>query len=83
MSFSAALDEDDLVEALQRKPRAPWTEVAEVIGTNAVTASRRWERLRSTGAAWVTGTPGPGTCDAQCLAYVDVTCEPSAKTRVA
>lgn len=85
MAFSAELDEDDLalVEALQRDPRAPWTEVADVVGTNPVTASRRWERLRSTGAAWVTGTPGPGTWDAQCLAYVDVTCEPSARTRVA
>lgn len=85
MALSAALDEDDLVlvEALQRDPRAPWTEIAEVVGTNAVTASRRWERLRSAGAAWVTGAPGPGTWDAQCLAYVDVTCEPRAKTRVA
>ncbi len=80
-----ALDEDDLAlaEALQRDPRAPWTTVAEVVGTNAVTASRRWERLRATGAAWVTGTPGPGSHHAQVLAYVDVTCMPSEKTRVA
>jgi DNA-binding Lrp family transcriptional regulator len=85
MSRLVALDEDDLalVEALQRDPRAPWTSVAEVVGTNAVTASRRWERLRATGAAWVTGAPGPGSHHAQCLAYVDVTCLPSAKTRVA
>jgi DNA-binding Lrp family transcriptional regulator len=85
MHESVALDEDDLalVEALQRNPRAPWTTVAELTGTNAVTASRRWERLRSTGAAWVTGTPGPGSYHARCLAYVDVTCLPSAKTRVA
>jgi DNA-binding Lrp family transcriptional regulator len=85
MHGSVALDEDDLalVEALQRDPRAPWTTVAEVVGTNPVTASRRWERLRSTGAAWATGTPGPGSYHAQCLAYVDVTCLPSAKTRVA
>ena len=80
-----ALDEDDLAlaEALQRDPRAPWTTVAEVVGTNAVTASRRWERLRGSGAAWVTGTPGPGSHHAQVLAYVDVTCIPSEKTRVA
>jgi DNA-binding Lrp family transcriptional regulator len=80
-----ALDENDLAlaEALQRDPRAPWTTVAEVVGTNAVTASRRWERLRATGAAWVTGTPGPGSHHAQVLAYVDVTCMPSEKTRVA
>jgi DNA-binding Lrp family transcriptional regulator len=85
MQHSVALDEDELalVEALQRGPRAPWTEVAEVVGTNAVTASRRWERLRATGAAWVTGVPGPGSHHAQLLAYVDVTCLPSEKTRVA
>lgn len=82
---SVALDEDDLalVEALQRDPRAPWTTVAAVVGTNAVTASRRWERLRATGAAWVTGAPGPGSQHAQLLAYVDVTCLPSEKSRVA
>jgi DNA-binding Lrp family transcriptional regulator len=80
-----ALDEDDLalVEALQRDPRAPWTAVADVVGTNAVTASRRWERLRASGAAWVTGTPGPGSHHAQVLAYVEVSCLPSEKTRVA
>lgn len=85
MQQSRALDEDDLalVEALQRDPRAPWTTVAELVGTNAVTASRRWERLRAGGAAWVTGTPGPGSQHAQLLAYVDVTCLPSEKTRVA
>ncbi|SHN69094.1 DNA-binding transcriptional regulator, Lrp family [Geodermatophilus obscurus] len=85
MLESVDLGEDDLalVEALQRDPRAPWTSVADVVGTNAVTASRRWERLRSTGAAWITGTPGPGSYHAQVLAYVDVTCLPSEKTRVA
>ncbi|WP_369134619.1 Lrp/AsnC family transcriptional regulator [Modestobacter sp. I12A-02662] len=85
MSDLVALDEDDLalVEALQRDPRAPWTEVAEVVGTNAVTASRRWERLRAAGAAWVTGAPGPHSYHAQVLAYVEVTCLPSEKTRVA
>ncbi len=85
MPGMVALDEDDLalVEALQRDPRAPWTSVADLVGTNAVTASRRWERLRATGAAWVTGTPGPGSHHAQVLAYVEVTCLPSLKTRVA
>ena len=85
MHGSVALDDGDLglVEALQRDPRAPWTTVAEVVGTNAVTASRRWDRLRSTGAAWVTGTPGLGSYHARCLAYVDVSCLPSAKTWVA
>ena len=85
MTGSVALDEDDLalVEALQRDPRAPWTTVADVVGTNPVTASRRWERLRASGAAWVTGTPGPGSHHAQVLAYVEVTCLPSLKTRVA
>jgi DNA-binding Lrp family transcriptional regulator len=80
-----ALNEDDLalVEALQRDARAPWTAVSEVVGTNAVTASRRWERLRAAGTAWVTGTPGAGSHHAQVLAFVDVRCLPSEKTRVA
>ena len=52
MPGMVALDEDDLalVEALQRDPRAPWTSVADLVGTNAVTASRRWERLRADAA---------------------------------
>ena len=85
MPGSVRLDEADLtlIEVLQRNPRAPWTAVAAVAGTNAVTASRRWERLRSAGSAWVIGTPGPVTRDAQCLAYVDVTCSPGSTTRVA
>src|SRR3954453_23509966 len=85
MHQSVALDEDDLalVEALQRDPRAPWTAVAEMVGTNAATASRRWERLIASGGAWVTGAPGPGSQHAQLLAYVEATCLPSEKTRVA
>jgi len=79
------LDEDDLalVEALQRDPRAPWTHVAEMTGTNAVTAARRWERLRDSGVAWITATPAPGSQHAQLLAYVEVSCLPSEKVRVA
>ncbi len=85
MQRSVVLHEEDLalLEALQRDPRAPWTSVAELVGTNAVTVSRRWERLRASGAAWVTGAPGPGSHHAQVLAYVEVTCMPSEKTRVA
>jgi DNA-binding Lrp family transcriptional regulator len=85
MLESVVLNEDDLalVEALQRDPRAPWTQVAEMIGTNAVTAARRWERLHASGAAWITATPGLGSHHARLLAYVEVTCLPSEKIRVA
>ncbi|MFJ8334841.1 Lrp/AsnC family transcriptional regulator [Streptomyces sp. NPDC094437] len=50
------LDELDraLVQALQIHPRAPWTLVGEVLGVNAVTAARRWQRLERAGLAWVT-----------------------------
>ncbi|MGL3805293.1 Lrp/AsnC family transcriptional regulator [Paeniglutamicibacter sp. R2-26] len=49
------LDELDLqiINALQVEPRAPWTALAKVIGTDAVTLARRWERIAGRGLAWV------------------------------
>lgn len=49
-----ALSERELevVTALQRDPRASWATVGELIGTNATTASRIWQRLEHAGLAW-------------------------------
>ncbi|KAA9157333.1 Lrp/AsnC family transcriptional regulator [Amycolatopsis acidicola] len=63
MQDKVRLDELDrlLVNALQVSPRASWTQVASVLGVDAVTVARRWERLRESGTAWVTayvGRPG-------------------------
>jgi DNA-binding Lrp family transcriptional regulator len=85
MHESVNLRDEDLalVEALQVAPRAPWGAVADALGVSAATAMRRWQRLADAGIAWVTGTPGVGVWADQCLAYVDVTCSPSAKVAVA
>ncbi|MER7015890.1 Lrp/AsnC family transcriptional regulator [Saccharopolyspora sp. NPDC000359] len=69
-----ALDELDraILHALQISPRASWTAVGRVLGVDAVTAARRWERLRSTGRAWTTCYPGVRLIDASFTAYVEI-----------
>lgn len=72
-----ALDEVDtaMVHALQLNPRAPWTLIGEVIGIDPVTARRRWNRLESAGAAWLTAYPALRRGAAGVLAFVEVNCE--------
>lgn len=43
-----------LLHALQIEPRASWSELAPVVGADAATLSRRWQRMRDEGIAWVT-----------------------------
>ncbi|GGL99705.1 Lrp/AsnC family transcriptional regulator [Nakamurella endophytica] len=69
-------DELRLVDALQLAPRAPWAAVGGVLGTAPVTASRRWAELVEDGTAWVTAAPGMARHNAQCVAYVEITCRP-------
>jgi DNA-binding Lrp family transcriptional regulator len=73
------LSRDDalLIDALQLAPRASWTAIGDVLGISAVTAAKRWQRLADEGLAWVTAGPGMATSNAQCLAYVEVTCQPN------
>lgn len=55
-SFNPAqLDHLDrqVIHALQIWPRAPWTLVGEVLGVDPMTASRRWQALEESGAAWI------------------------------
>lgn len=54
------LGESDLqvVHALQEAPRAPWTVLAGVLGTDARTIARRYERLRHAGYLRVAITLG-------------------------
>ncbi|MFJ2620416.1 Lrp/AsnC family transcriptional regulator [Glutamicibacter sp. NPDC087344] len=63
-----------LVHALQVDPRAPWSDLAPVVGVDAVTLARRWERLSETGLAWVSGY-SPGTSRST-LALIEVECAP-------
>ncbi|MET8686171.1 AsnC family transcriptional regulator [Streptomyces sp. NPDC004732] len=68
------LDSLDLriVSALQIEPRASWAKVGAVLGVDAVTVARRWNRLRAAGLAWVTAyEPGPAGGR---LAVVEVEC---------
>ncbi|GAA4996433.1 AsnC family transcriptional regulator [Yinghuangia aomiensis] len=78
-SHSAPLDETDLalVNALQAAPRASWTLIGQALGISAVTAARRWERLRSRGLAWVTAYGGAFVQEVNCAAFVEVDCHPS------
>jgi DNA-binding Lrp family transcriptional regulator len=82
---SVELTETDLalVEALQVSPRASWSSVGAVLGISAVTAARRWARLADAGVAWVTGPPAVAVWNAQCVAYVEITCTPGRKLAVA
>ncbi|MDI3389328.1 Lrp/AsnC family transcriptional regulator [Streptomyces sp. B-S-A8] len=50
--------DEALIHALQLAPRASWSRIGEVLGVDPVTVARRWERLRSSGRAWITAYPG-------------------------
>jgi DNA-binding Lrp family transcriptional regulator len=48
------------LHALQIDPRAPWNELAPVVGADAATLARRWRRLSAAGIAWTTGYSAAG-----------------------
>ncbi|MFJ4655397.1 Lrp/AsnC family transcriptional regulator [Nocardia sp. NPDC088792] len=70
------LGEEDLalINALQLRPRASWTELGRVLDVDPVTVARRWQRLEQRGEAWVCVSPGPALFDHVCAAYVDIDC---------
>ncbi|MGP3776516.1 Lrp/AsnC family transcriptional regulator [Streptomyces sp. SDT5-1] len=75
------LDETDmaLVDALQTSPRAPWSRIGAVLGIDATTAARRWERLRVDGLAWSTAYETwqrHGRGAGLCIAFADVAVAP-------
>lgn len=72
-----------IVDALNVNPRASWTLVGSVLNMDPVTAARRWNRLRSTGQAWVAAYPGSSAAGSLAGAFVEVICEPGAGGRVA
>ena len=71
-----SLEEEDfsLIHALQLRPRAGWTQLAEALGSSPVTLARRWERLRDGGAAWVTAYPHVPALHQVQAAYVELRC---------
>ncbi|MFE3162135.1 Lrp/AsnC family transcriptional regulator [Streptomyces sp. NPDC059224] len=81
----ALLSEDELalINALQLRPRASWTELGRVLDVDPVTVARRYHRLAEQGTAWVGFSPGPRLLEQICVAYVVIDCAPGATARVA
>ncbi|MDA3628905.1 Lrp/AsnC family transcriptional regulator [Saccharopolyspora oryzae] len=71
---SLALDELDrsILHALQISPRTSWAEVGRVLGVDAATVGRRWERLHTNGSAWTTCYPGTRLADSICMAFIEI-----------
>ncbi|MGW8484560.1 Lrp/AsnC family transcriptional regulator [Microbacterium sp. NPDC055903] len=61
-----------LLHALQIEPRATWSELAPVVGVDAATLGRRWERLSRDGTAWATAYRKHGQG-----ALVEIECAPA------
>lgn len=70
-----------LIHALQISPRARWAALAPVVGVDAVTLARRWERLSGEGLAWVAGHPGAAARGP--TAILEVEARPDATPRIA
>jgi DNA-binding Lrp family transcriptional regulator len=72
---SSALDFEDhrLIHALQIRPRASWTELAQVLGRHPQTVRSRYERLVSAGIVWTVGHLS-GDPEQGLLAFVSLRC---------
>lgn len=77
------LSEDDLalIQVLQSAPRLGWADAAKVLGVHATTLALRWERLRTSGTAWVTAHLA-GDPQQMLLAFVAVDCDMHLRDRV-
>ncbi|MEV0907429.1 Lrp/AsnC family transcriptional regulator [Streptomyces hokutonensis] len=79
------LSESDLalVNALQLRPRAPWSLIGRALGVGPVTVARHWERLVERREAWLTAYPGAAVGERLAFAFVQVDCAPGEAMRVA
>ncbi len=77
------LSEDDLalIQVLQVHPRLGWADAAKVLGVHATTLAARWERVRSSGSAWVTAHLA-GNPQQMLLAFVAVDCDMNQRAAV-
>lgn len=66
-----------LVGVLQWAPRITWGEACEVLGVHPTTLAGRWERLRESGAVWLSAQPEIADTGAG-LAFVELSCRPGA-----
>ncbi|WP_406441977.1 Lrp/AsnC family transcriptional regulator [Streptomyces sp. NBC_01613] len=79
------LSESDLalVNALQVRPRAPWSLIGRALGVGPVTVARHWEGLVERREAWLTAYPGSAVGERLVFAFVQVDCAPGEAMRVA
>lgn len=63
-----------LINALQIAPRARWTELADILDVHPTSLAARWERLRHTGIAWITGHL-VGDPQDMSLSFLEVECD--------
>ncbi|MBR7836822.1 Lrp/AsnC family transcriptional regulator [Actinospica durhamensis] len=70
------LDEADLalINCLEVAPRASWRRIGDALALDPVTVARRWQRLSSSGTAWVTGRPNRLASLDACIATIEVSC---------
>jgi len=82
-NVESSFDELDIaiVDALRSAPRVSWQNLAPVLGVDPATVGRRWSRMHSEGAAWVTAHPA-GSATPSC-ALVEITCVPGLSGTVA
>lgn len=68
-----AWDDTDvaLVNVLQLAPRAPWVEVAPIVGISASAAATRWRRLNEAGTAWTAAHIVSPACSSV-MAFADI-----------
>ncbi|MFE4248082.1 Lrp/AsnC family transcriptional regulator [Streptomyces sp. NPDC056910] len=71
-----------LVNALQLRPRASWSELSPPLGVTAGTLARRWDRLTRAGLAWVYAAPGREFTRNRCTAFVLLRCLPQERSRL-
>ncbi|MFF1690918.1 Lrp/AsnC family transcriptional regulator [Streptomyces sp. NPDC058254] len=71
-----------LVNALQLRPRASWSELSPLLGVTASTLARRWDRLTRAGLAWVYAAPGREFTRNRCTAFVLLRCRPQERSRL-
>ncbi|WP_449371986.1 Lrp/AsnC family transcriptional regulator [Arthrobacter psychrolactophilus] len=69
-----------IINALQIRPRAPWAQLAPILGANAATLNRRWRELRDAGLVWITSLDQNSWAAA---AVVEISCHSGANQQVA
>lgn len=67
------LDELDfqIINALQIDPRVRWSALADILQVDAHTLSRRWQRIETGGAAWLSALTGVAQVRAIALLEID------------